>query len=59
LRDKEAELGRPLTTSEAEACLSKSDSPDAGGSALFQSQQYLIGPAVFPTYVVRAADGIL
>jgi len=56
LEDKEAELGRPLTTSEAEAWL-KQIGPPMQVAARYQSQQYLIGPAVFPTYwfVLRTA----
>ena len=56
LEDKEAELGRPLTTGEAEAWL-KQVGPPIQVAARYQPQQYLIGPAVFPTYwyVLRLA----
>src|ERR1700736_3178132 len=56
LEDREAELGRPLTTNEAEAWL-KEIGPPLQMAARYQPQQYLIGPAVFPTYwfVLRAA----
>ena len=56
LEDKEAELGRPLTTSEVEAWL-KQIGPPMQVAARYQPQQYLIGPAVFPTYwyVLRLA----
>jgi hypothetical protein len=56
LEDKEAELGRPLTTSEAEAWL-KQIGPPIQVAARYQRQQYLIGPAIFPTYwfVLRTA----
>ncbi len=49
LEDKEAELGRPLTTSEAEAWL-KQIGPPMQVAARYQPQRYLIGPAIFPTY---------
>ena len=56
LEDKEAGLGRPLTTPEAEAWL-REIGPPMQVAARYQSQQYLIGPAVFPTYwfVLRTA----
>jgi hypothetical protein len=49
LEDKEAELGRPLTKEEAEEWLKKMGSP-LQVAARYQPQQYLIGPAIFPTY---------
>jgi hypothetical protein len=49
LEDKEAELGRPLTKEEAEKWLKKIG-PPIQVAARYQRQQYLIGPAVFPTY---------
>ena len=56
LEDKEAELGRPLTKEEAEEWL-KQIGPPIQVAARYQRQQYLIGPAVFPTYwyVLRLA----
>jgi len=56
LEDREAELGRPLTSAEAEAWL-KEIGPPMQMAARYQPQQYLIGPAVFPTwwYVLRLA----
>jgi hypothetical protein len=58
LEDKEAELGRPLTTSEAEAWLRQLGSP-MQVAVRYQPQQYLIGPAIFPAYwyVLRLALG--
>jgi len=49
LEDKEAELGRPLTQHEAEDWLKQIGSP-IQVAARYQRQQYLIGPALFPTY---------
>jgi hypothetical protein len=49
LEDKEAELGRTLTKEEAEEWLKKIG-PPFQVAARYQRQQYLIGPAVFPTY---------
>jgi hypothetical protein len=49
LEDKEAELGRPLTQQEAEDWLKQIGSP-IQVAARYQRQQYLIGPALFPTY---------
>ena len=49
LEDKEAELGRPLTKEEAEDWLKQIGSP-IQVAARYQRQQYLIGPALFPTY---------
>jgi hypothetical protein len=49
LEDKEAELGRPLTKEEAEQWLKQMGSP-IQVAARYQRQQYLIGPALFPTY---------
>jgi hypothetical protein len=56
LEDKEAELGRPLTAGEAEDWL-KQIGPPILVAARYFPQQYLIGPAVFPTYwfVLRLA----
>ena len=56
LEDKEAELGRPLTTSEMEAWI-KRLGPPMQMAARYQPQQYLIGPAIFPVYwfVLRLA----
>src|SRR5271154_5747200 len=50
LEDKEAELGRPLTTAEAEAWL-KQIGPPIQVAARYQPQQYLIGPSLFPIYL--------
>src|SRR5271170_7182158 len=47
--DKEAELGRPPTALEVEAIL-KQMGPPMQVAARYQTQQYLIGPALFPTY---------
>ncbi len=49
LEDKEAPLGRPLTKEEAEEWLKQMGSP-IQVAARYQRQQYLIGPAIFPTY---------
>jgi hypothetical protein len=49
LEDKEAALGRPLTNDEAMAWLKQLGSP-VQMAAPYQAQQYLIGPAIFPTY---------
>jgi len=49
LEEKEAELGRPLTKAEAEAWLKQLGSP-LQVAAGYKPQQYLIGPAIFPTY---------
>jgi hypothetical protein len=56
LEEKEAELGRPLTRGEAEDWLREMGSP-LKVAAGYQRQQYLIGPAVFPTFwfVLRMA----
>jgi hypothetical protein len=56
LEDKEAELGRPLTDAEAETWL-KQIGPPILVAARYQPHQYLIGPALFPTYwyVLRTA----
>jgi hypothetical protein len=56
LEDKEAELGRPLTAGEAEDWLKQIGQP-IQVAARYWPQQYLIGPAVFPTYwfVLRLA----
>jgi hypothetical protein len=50
LEDKESELGRPLTTAEAEAWLKQIGSP-MHVAARYQPQQYLIGPSLFPIYL--------
>ena len=47
--DKEAELGRPLTSAETETWL-KEIGPPTQMAARYQPQQYLIGPTVFPLY---------
>jgi hypothetical protein len=49
LEDREAELGRKLNDSETEAWLKQLGSP-LQVAAHYQRQQYLIGPALFPTY---------
>jgi hypothetical protein len=49
LEEKEAELGRPLTQAEVEGWLKQLGSP-MQVAAGYQPQQYLIGPAIFPTY---------
>ena len=56
LEDKESELGRPLTKEEAEEWL-KQIGPPIQVAARYMPQQYLIGPALFPTYwfVLRLA----
>ncbi len=56
LEDKQAALGRPLTTGETEDWL-KEIGPPLHVAARYQPQQYLIGPSVFPTYyfVLRTA----
>jgi hypothetical protein len=56
LEDKVAALGRPLTMGEAEDWL-RQIGPPIQVAARYQPQQYLIGPAVFPTYclVLRLA----
>ncbi|MGA2834401.1 MAG: hypothetical protein ABSE55_15150 [Terracidiphilus sp.] len=50
LEDKETGLGRPLTTGEAEDWL-KQIGPPRQVAARYQPQQYLIGPALFPSYL--------
>jgi len=49
LEDKEAELGRPLTQGEAEEWLRQIGAP-MQVAMRYQPQQYLVGPAIFPTY---------
>ena len=49
LEDKEAALGRALTKEEADEWLKQIGSP-IQVAARYQRQQYLIGPALFPTY---------
>ena len=50
LEDKEAELGRPLTATEAGDWLKQMGAPMMV-AARYQPQQYLIGPAIFPIYL--------
>jgi hypothetical protein len=56
LEDKETELGRPLTTGESEDWL-RQIGPPIRVAARYQPAQYVIGPAIFPTYwyVMRLA----
>jgi hypothetical protein len=56
LEDKEAELRRPLAQGEAEEWLRQIGQP-IQVAARYKPQQYLIGPAIFPTYwfVLRLA----
>jgi hypothetical protein len=56
LEDQEAGLGRAPTTAEVEAWLKQMGSP-MQVAGRYQPQQYLIGPAIFPTYwfVLRTA----
>jgi hypothetical protein len=56
LEDKESELGRPLTTGEAEDWLRQMGSPVLVASR-YQPQKFLIGPTIFPIYwyVIRMA----
>lgn len=49
LDDKQTELGRKLNDAEMEAWLKQIGSP-IQVAARYQQQQYLIGPALFPTY---------
>jgi hypothetical protein len=49
VEDREAELGRKLNDAEMEAWLKQLGSP-LQVAAHYQRQQYLIGPALFPTY---------
>jgi hypothetical protein len=49
LEEKEAELGRPLTSAEAEEWIKQLGAP-LQMAARFKPQQYLIGPTVFPIY---------
>jgi len=58
LEDKQTELGRKLTDAEMEAWVKQLGSP-LQVAARYQPQQYLIGPALFPTYrfVLRLAFG--
>src|SRR2546427_8606283 len=49
IEEKETELGRPLDEAEMAAILKRCGSPIVVASR-FQSQQYLIGPALFPVY---------
>ena len=50
LEDKEAQLGRPLTQSEAEDWLRGLGSPILVASR-YRPQQYLIGPTLYPIYL--------
>jgi hypothetical protein len=56
LEDKESELGRPLTTGEAEDWL-RTLGPPMMVASRYQPQQFLIGPTLFPMYsfVLRTA----
>lgn len=58
LEDKEAEVGRKMTDAEMEAWLKQFGSP-LQVAARYQPEQYLIGPALFPTYryVLRLVVG--
>ena len=49
LEEKEEALGRPLTQAEAEAWIKQLGMPIQVAAA-YQLQQYLIGPAIYPTY---------
>ena len=57
LEEKQDELGRQLTSAEAEEWIKQLGSP-AHMASHYQQQQYLIGPAVFPAYlnVLRLAS---
>ena len=57
LDEKESELGRPMTPTEAEAWIRELGSP-AQMASHYQPQRYLIGPVVFPAYlhVLRLAS---
>jgi hypothetical protein len=50
LEDKEAALGRPLTQGETEDWL-RQIGPPIRVAARYQPQQYLIGPALFPSFL--------
>jgi hypothetical protein len=50
LEDKETGLGRPLSMGEAEDWL-RQIGPPRQVAARYQPQQYLIGPALFPSYL--------
>jgi hypothetical protein len=50
LEDKEADLGRPLTTDEMKDWL-KRLGPPMVMAARYQPQRYLIGPTIFPMYL--------
>lgn len=56
LEDREAELGRPLRPAEIEEWI-RALGPPMQMASHYKPQQYLIGPAVFPTYwyVLRTA----
>jgi hypothetical protein len=49
LEDKESDLGRPLTEAEAATWIRQLGSP-INVAGKYKPQQYLIGPAFFPTY---------
>ncbi len=57
LDEKQAELGRTMTPTEAETWIGQLGSPLQMASR-YQPQQYLIGPAIFPVYlnVLRLAS---
>lgn len=50
LEEREAELGRPFTATEAEIWIGELGSPVMMASR-YQPQQYLIGPMAFPAYL--------
>jgi len=50
LEDKEAELGRPLTATEAGEWLKQMGAPMMVASR-YQPRQYIIGPAIYPIYL--------
>jgi hypothetical protein len=50
LEDKQADLGRPLTSEEMEAWV-KHLGPPMVMAARYQPQRYLIGPTIFPMYL--------
>jgi len=58
LEDRETALGRSLTQGEAEDWLRELGSP-LSVAARYQSQQYLIGPSLFPIYWVVMKTSLL
>jgi hypothetical protein len=58
LEDREAELGRPLTQGKSEDWLRELGAP-IQVAARYQSQQYLIGPRLFPVYMVVLRTALL